>query len=148
MKYTYDEEGVAFYFFLLAILSVYILVAGYYWVVSPLRAGKPAKASSSSTSTSTSSPTASVMQIVENAAEAVECHCDGCKWKESRKETLAPLISVARPASGVSRWKKGSVMLAVVLFAITLRAVWNAQISYTPYNPFEVLQISEVNVAP
>lgn len=54
MKYTYDEEGVAFYFFLLAILVVYILVAGYYWVVSPLRAKKPAKAFSSSTITNSS----------------------------------------------------------------------------------------------
>lgn len=35
MKYNYDEDGVAFYFFFLTVLAVYLAVGTWYWIVVP-----------------------------------------------------------------------------------------------------------------
>lgn len=127
MKYNYDEDGVAFYFFLLTVLAIYLLVGTWLWIVSPRK--------SSSKSTASPADGNGDKTVIR---KVVECSCPGCQAKRT-----SPIGAVTKKTDG-GKWQRASLAVAAVLFALVLRVVWNAQLSYVQYDPFSILQVSTV----
>ena len=109
MKYNYDEDGVAFYYFLLTSLLIAGVVISYLWY-QDIKRRRSLRAS---------------------AALAVPCDCPGCQEKKKNK------------TSSSSYWKPAAVFFILLSSALITSRVWDAKLSYTPYNPFEILGLSE-----
>lgn len=160
MKYNYDEDGVAFYFFLLTLLAIYVLVGGYLWIIpfltQHLKTGKQ-RATGDRTSCNKGDE-----NETGAATLTTNCHCEGCEAKVLIKEKLEkPLVEnnvsattkrllstilgkLGSPSAANLKFKVWSVIVAGIVLAFVLIRVWGAQLSHVHYDPFEILGIKEV----
>ncbi|CAM0136749.1 unnamed protein product [Umbelopsis sp. WA50703] len=112
-QYNYDEQGVTFNYFVLSVLSLFLIPLTLQWIYA-------------------------IFKSTTDKSGKPYCNCEPCKTKSARLSATKK-----RGARHVASLKFLFIVLGWILFAFLLFKVANTEIKKDVWDPYEILQIPE-----